>query len=233
MKKGEIANSLLINYNCRYNHFVLGYNNMVYVVHLFRDFRVFKNLSYPFVIEGNLEMKGAKFMLRRPDIGVLMFYELRESLITDYYSRFKYYIYKTIPKTFNHMRQIEIRYINEDQCDVLTTIIYNNNIVLSENEFNSTLLFMNNLYKSIEASLRNFTIIKLSAPNIVIKSNIELVWNILRNMKLIHKYVNFLGFKVMYEGNVLKKGDIIELFNKKGKKEYKHLTKLLNVNLIK
>ena len=226
MKKGVIENSLLINLNCKYNHFVLGNHNIVYSIHLFRDFKKYKKLSYPFVIEGNLENKGTKFMLRRPDIGVIMFYELVESLITDYYSRFKFYIYKTIPETFNFMHQIEARYIDEDQCDVRTTLIYDNNIIMSEKEFNSILIFMKNLYKSIEASLRNFTIIKLSAPNIVIKTKIELVWNILRNMKLIHKYVNLLGFKVKYKGNILDKGDIIKIFNKNEKKEYKTIGKV-------
>ena len=234
MKKGEIVNSILMRFNCKYNHFVLGNNNIVFSIHLYRDFKDYKNLSYPFVLEGDLKMKGTKFMLRRPDTGVIAFYELKELLITDYYSRFEFYIYKTIPETFNYTHLVETRYINEDQCDVHVSIIYDNNIILSENELNSTLLFINNIYRSIEASLRNFSIFKLSAPYIKVKAKIELIWNILRNMKLIHKYMNFLGYKVNYKGNILKKNIIMELFNSEKKKEYKTIAKVtkctLNIN---
>jgi hypothetical protein len=227
MKKEEIANSILMRFNCKYNHFVLGTSNIVFSVHLYRDFKGYKNLSYPFVLEGDLKMKGTKFMLRRPDLGLIAFYELKELLITDYYSRFEFYIYKTIPETFNYTHLVEARYINEDQCDIRSSIIYDNKIFLSENEFNSTLIFINNVYKSIEASLRHFSIFKLSAPNIMINTKIELIWNILRNMKLIHKYVNLLGHKINYKGNILKKKDIIEIFNINKDKECKTMAKVI------
>ena len=233
MKKNEIAQSLLINYHCKYSHCILGIQNIVLSVHLYRDFKDYKNLSYPFIIEGDLKNKGTKFMLRRPDIGIIMFYELKELVITDYYSRFKFYIYKTIPETFNYTHLVEARYINEDQCDLRTSLIYNNNIIISEKEFNSTLLFISNVYRSIEASLRNFSILKLSAPFIIIKAEIELIWNVLRNMKLIHKYVNFLGYKINYKGNILKKNDIMELFNIDKKIEYKTIAKVTKCAFIK
>jgi hypothetical protein len=227
MKKGEIVNSIIMRYNCKYNYFVLGNNNIVFSVHLFRDFKGYKNLSYPFVLEGDLKMKDIKFMLRRPDLGLIAFYELKELLITDYYSRFKYYIYKTIPETFNYTHIVETRYINEDQCDVRSSVIYDNDFSMSEKEFNSTLIFMNNVYKSIEASLRHFSIFKLSTLNIMINTKIELIWNILRNMKLIHKYVNLLGHKINYKGNILKKKDIIEIFNINKDKECKTMAKVI------
>jgi hypothetical protein len=226
MKKGEIVNSILIGFNCKYNHFVLGNKNIVSLIHLFKDFKDYKNLSYPFVLEGDLKVKGSKFMLKRSDIGIIMFFELKELLITDYYSRFKFYIYKTIPKTFNYTHQVEARYINEDQCDVRSSVIYDNDFSMSEKEFNYTLIFMNNVYKSIEASLRHFSIFKLSAPNIMINTKIELIWNILRNMKLIHKYVNLLGHKINYKGNILKKKDIIEIFNINKNKECRTIAKV-------
>jgi hypothetical protein len=233
MIKGQMANSILMKYHCKYNHFVLGNKNIALAVHLYRHFEGYKNLSYPFVLEGDSKMKGTKFMLKRPDLGLIMFYELKETIITDYYSSFKYYIYKTIPETFNFTHLIESRYINEDQCDVHSAIIYDNNTFLSEKEFNSTLLLMKEVYKSIEASLRHFTIFKLSVPNIIINTKIELVWNILRNMKLIHKYINLLGYKVNYKGNFLKKKDIIEVFNNKEKNECKTIGEVTKCKCIR
>ncbi len=211
MKKGEISNSLLTNFNCRYNHFVLGHNNIVYTIHLFRDFKVFKNLSYPFIIEGNLENKGTKFMLRRSDIGLIIFYELIESLITDYYSRFKYYIYKTIPETFNYIHQVEVRYINEDQCDFFVCFVFDHQIYLSEKELHEEIKFRKSLYKNIGNSLRKFEIFKIATAYTTINSNIELIWDILKNMKMIHKYTHLLANKVTYNGKILKKNLIINL----------------------
>ena len=68
MKKGEIVNSILMKYNCMYNHFVLGNKNIIFAIYLLRDFKDFKKLSYPFIIEGDLKNKGTKFIMRRSDI---------------------------------------------------------------------------------------------------------------------------------------------------------------------
>ena len=233
MHKNETALSILLNYHCKYSHFLTGCNNIFFSCHLYRDFKTYKNLSYPYILKGDLNSKGTKFMLRRPDIGVIMFYEIKEYIITDYYSRFKYHIYKTIPETFNFIHLIEMRYLNEDQCDMRSSIIYNNSIFLSEKEFQQSIRFKLNLYRSIESSLRNFTILKLSVANTNINCNIELIWNILKNMKMIHKYTHLLADKINYDGNILKKDDIIELIYKKGKIKIKTFAKVNRLKLNK
>ena len=81
MKKDENSQALLLHCRCNYTHFVIGYNNIILLCHFYRDFKLYKNLSYPFIIEGDLKKKGSKFMLRRPDLGMLLFYELIESTI--------------------------------------------------------------------------------------------------------------------------------------------------------
>ena len=227
MKRNETAQSLLLHFNCNYNHFVIGNNNIALSIHFYRDFKEYKNMSYPFILKGDLKRKGSKFMLRRPDLGVIMFYEIKEVIITDYYSRFKYQIYKTIPETFNYIHLVEMRYINEDQCDIRSTLIYDNKIFLSEEEFQTVIKFKIHLFKSIEVSLRKLTVLKLSAAYTIINSKIELIWNILRNMKLIHKYIHLLGDTINYDGNIFKKDDIIELINTKGKLNL--LLKLIDV----
>lgn len=233
MKKNETALTLFLNYHCKYSHLVKGCYSAFYSCCLYRTFKVYKNLSYPYILEGDLYSKGTKFMLRRPDIGVIMFYEIKDYLMTDYYSRFTYNIYKTIPETFNYIHLIEIRYINEDECEMRSSIIYNNNIFLSEEEFQKSIKFKMNLYKAIETSLRNFIILKVTAAYTNIKCNIELVFNILKNMKMIHKYTHLLADKINYDGNILKKDDIIELIYKKGKIKIKTFAKVNRLKLNK
>ena len=225
MKRNETAQSLLLRFHCNYNHFVIGNYNAALSCHFYRDFKDYKNLSYPFILKGDLKKKGSKFMLRRKDLGIIMFYEIIEVIVTDYYSRFKYQIYKTIPETFKYVHLVEMRYINEDQCDIRTSLIYDNKIFLSEEEFKAVIKFKINLCKSIEHSFRKLTVLKLSVVYININSKIELIWSILKNMKLIHKYCHLLGDKINYEGKLLKKDDKIELINNRGEKEISKVIK--------
>ena len=211
MKSNEKSQSLLLNYKCKYNHFVMAYNNAAYSVHFFRDFNLYKHLSYPIILNGDLKRKGTKFILRRPDLGILMFYEILESTVTDYYSRFKFLIYKTNPETFNYIHLVEVRYINEDQFDIRSSLIYDNKIFLSEKELQKTLRLKYMIYKQIEISLSNYYMKKLVIVYTVFNNKIELIWDILINMKLLHKYSFILADKINYKGNVLKKNDIIEL----------------------
>lgn len=233
MKKNEAAQSLLLHYQCNYNHFIRGNYDAALSCHLYREFKDYRKLSYPFIIKGDLKKKGTQFMLRRPDLGVLMFYEVMEALITDYYSRFKYNIYKTIPETFKYVHIVEIRYINEDQCDIRSSLVYDNKIFLSETEFQNAIRLQLNVFKSIELCLRKFTIPKLSLVSTVINCKIELIWNILKNLKMIHKYCILLDDKINYKGNVLQKDDIVELINIRGKNKIKSIAKVNKLKLSK
>ena len=84
MEKIKIINSLAMHYHCNYSHFLKIIVSKIYGCHLFRDFRIYKDLTYPILIEGDLKMKGAKFIVRRPDLGVIIFYKVIESVVTDY-----------------------------------------------------------------------------------------------------------------------------------------------------
>ena len=233
MKRNEIAQSVLLNLICNYNHLLLGSYNLVLCTHLYRENETYKNLNYPLILKGNTQEKGSKFILRRPDLGVLMFYEVLEIIITDYYSRFKYLIYKTIPKTFKYIHLLELRYINEYQCDVRISLIYEKYVFSSEKEFQDAIKHMNKLYRTIELSLRNFIIRKISNSYITINCNIELIWDILRNMKMVHKYIHLFGNEISYNGEIVKKNDIIEIIQFKNKNQFKLIAKVNKCKMIK
>lgn len=233
MKRSETSQSLLLNLHCNYNHMVKACHNIALTCHFFRDFKQYKNLSYPYILKGDLKSVGSEFMVRRPDIEVIMFYKILEVIVTDYFSRFKYLIYKTIPETFKFNHLVEVRYINEDECDIRNSLIYDNKIFLSDKEFRDAIKFKLYLFKSIEHSLRQFNILKLSACFTIINSKIELIWNILKNMKMIHKYAHLLEDQINYEGNILKKGNIIELIKIKNKKLNKTFAKINKCKIIK
>jgi hypothetical protein len=233
MKRNENVNALLLNCRCNYTHFVIATSNIILTCYFYRDFKVYNNLSYPYIIEGGFKRKGNKFMIRRPDLNMNIFYELIESTITDYYSKFKYKIFKTIPESFEYFHQTEIRYINEDECTILSSLIYDNKIFFAEKEMQAVAHFQKKLYKNITLNLQKFTILKLSTTYIAIKCNIELIWDIIRNMKLIHKYVHLIGKKVEYNGEIIKKDIIIKIKDIKEKIKFTSLAKVNKCRLIK
>lgn len=233
MKKNETTNALLLNCRCNYSHFVIAASNIILTCHFYREFNVYKNLSYPFIIEGSLRQKGNKFMIRRPDLNMNIFYELIDFTITDYYSKFRYKVFKTIPESLEYIHQIEIRYINEDECTILSSLIYDNKIFFAEKEMKAVAYFQKKLYKNISLSLQKFTILKLSTTYTVINSNIELVWNIIRNLKMVHKYAHLLGNKINYNGDIIKKDNIINISDIKGKKKIVLTAKVNKCKIIK
>ena len=218
MKKNETSQSLLMHCRCNFSHMIYGTYNLV----LSCLFQKENNLrtTFPIMIKGDFKEKGSKFIIKRPDLSLDIFYELKELIMTDYYAKFIYHIYKTIPESFEYDHIIEVRYINEDECIFFTSFVYENHIFLSEKEIQEEIYFRRNLYRNIVISLRKFEILKICIANIVIESEIELIWNVIRNMKMIHKYSHLLGDKVNYDGKIIKKDSEIQIINIKNKSKY-------------
>ena len=236
MKKNESSQSLIMHNKCKFSHMIWGTSNTVLSYHFQKENKLC--ITYPIVIEGNLRQKGFKFILRRPDLDIDIFYELVELIITDYYGLFKYHIYKTIPESFEYYHLIEVRYVNEDECIFFTSFIYNNNIFLSEKEVQEQIHIRKKFYSNVIISLRKFAILKISTADIVINCEIELIWKVIRNMKMIHKYSHLLGSEIDYEGDIIKKDKKITVYEIKNKVRYKsfaNITKCLicKSNLIK
>jgi len=219
MKKYETSQSLIMDSRCKFSHMILGASNPA----LFSQFQKENKLctTYPIIIEGSLGKIGSKFIIRRVDLDIILFYELTELIITDYYGFFKYHIYKTIPESIEYDFITEVRYINEDEFVLFTSFIYNNNIFLSDKEIQKEIYIRKQFYSNIIISLRKFEILKISIAQITINSKIELIWKVIRNMKMIHKYSHLLGDDIDYEGDILKKDKIITVYKIKNKIKYK------------
>ena len=236
MKKNEASQPLIMHNICKFSDMIWVTANSVLSCHFQKESKLC--MTYPVIIEGNLRQKGVKYIIRRPDLDLNIFYELVELIITDYYGLFKYHAYKTIPESFEYYYFIEVRYINEDECTFFTSFTYDNNIFLSEKEVQEEILSRKRFYSNIITSLRNFAILKISSVDIVINCKIELIWKVIRNMKMIHKYSHLLGNDIDYEGDILKRDKIIIIYEIKNKIRYKsfaNITKCLinKSNIIK
>ena len=231
MKRHETSQAVVMHCKCHYSHIVIGTYNMVLSCHFQRQYC--KNLSFPIILKGNLKEKGSQFIIKRPDLNLYIFYEIKELIITDYYARFKYHIYKTIPETYEYDYILEIRYINEDECNFLVSFIFDHKIYLSEKEMYEEIKFKKILYKNITRALRNSGILKIASVYTTINCKIELIIDILKNMKIINKYAHLLGDKIDYEGKILKKNSLINLIEFNEKEVYKSIAKVQNCFLNK
>ena len=99
MKRNETSQGLIMRCKCLFSHMIWVTYNPVLSCHFQKINKL--RITYPIIIEGELNKIGAKFILRRPDLGLDLFYELCEMVLTDYYLLFKYHIYKTIPNHLN------------------------------------------------------------------------------------------------------------------------------------
>ena len=82
MKKNETSQSLIMHNRCKFSHMVWVTYNTVLSCHFQKETKLC--MTYPIITEGNLRQKGVKFILRRPDLDLDIFYELIELIITDY-----------------------------------------------------------------------------------------------------------------------------------------------------
>jgi len=176
-----------------------------------------KNISYPIIIKGNLQKKGSKFIIKREDLNLYLFYEIIEIIKTDYFIYIKYHIYKTIPESNEYDFFLAINYLNEDECISFIHFVFDHKIYLSEKEIHEEIKFRKNLYKQLERPLKNYECSKISTVFTTINCKIELIWDIIKNMKVIHKYSHLLCNKIDYKGDILKKDIIINLINIHGK----------------
>ena len=208
MKKNEISQPLIMDCKCHFSHMVLGTYNIALSCQFQKKYN--NQFSYPIVIRGNLKEKGSRFILKMDDLDLYLFYEISDIIITDYYAIFKYHVYKTIPETFEFDHFLEMRYENEDEF----TLFIGNSVedkYMTKQDILSAIKRRKEIYINIENSLRQFKLLKIASIHQTINCKIELIWDIIRNMKMIHKYSHLLADQVEYNGNLLKKGKIIKL----------------------
>lgn len=221
MKKNEISQPLIMDCKCNYSHMILGTYNLVLSCQFQKKYN--KHFSYPIIIRGNLNEKGSRFALKLGDL--YLFYELSDIIITDYYAIFKFHVYKTIPETFEFDHFVEIRYENENE---FTLFIFNSvqGKYLTQEDILSAIRNRKEIYINIENSLKQFKLLKIASVHQIINCKIELIWDIIRNLKILNKYNHLLADQIEYNGNLLAKDKIIKLIDKNNNISYESIAKI-------
>ena len=221
MKKNVISQPLIMNCKCNYSHMILGTYNLVLSCQFQKKYN--KQFSYPIIIRGNLNEKGSRFILKMEDL--YLFYEVSDIIITDYYAIFKFHVYKTIPETFEFDHFMEIRYENENEFTLF--IVHSvQGKYLTQEDILYAIRNRKEIYMNIENSLKQFKLLKIASFYQIINCKIELIWDIIRNMKILNKYNHLLADKVEYNGNLLSKDKIIKLIDKNNNISYESYAKI-------
>ena len=223
MEKNVISQPLLMNCKCNYSHMILGTYNLVFSCQFQKKYN--KQFSYPIILRGNLKEKGSRFILKMGDL--YLFYEISDIIITDYYAIFKFHVYKSIPETFEFDHFVEVRYENENEFTLF--IVHSvQDKYLTHDDIILSMKNRKEIYINIENSLKQFELLKMASVHQVINCKIELIWDIIRNMKILNKYNHLLAEQIEYKGKLLNKDKIIKLIDKSSKTSYELIAKVKN-----
>jgi hypothetical protein len=189
-----------------YNKIVDSIKNILNLSYLMRRERL-SIVKYPFYLVGDpSNEKGAKFIQKTED-NVEIYFEVTELIETDYYTEIEFFSYKTVPKNIEYKYRTRIMNLNYygGRTIIISEYEYSKDIIIDEEfialELNRRRKIFNNIDKLLYLNYLNKFDIKAS----LINANIKIVFNVMLNLKLIHKFLNALAKNFLYEGNILKK----------------------------
>lgn len=220
MEINESAQALFTRCECDFVSMIEGTFYLVYFCYLLKE-KTHKPFSYPQIIKGNLNEIGSKFIIKRYELNLKIFYEITDLVYTDYFALIRFHVYKTIPETFVHDLIVCICNSSEKECIIHTRFSYDRQIRIPDKEIQKEFKKRNTIFKMLSSLISQRELYKLVPIYVLINCNINLMWNILLNMKMVHKYVSLLADKIEYNNEIIEKDDIINLFFKKGN-EFNH-----------
>ena len=192
-------------------------------------------ISFPFNVIGKVGEVGTKYIIKVLQTNMLVFYEYIEIITTDYFTHLKVHAYKTIPKTFEYYHVIDIFDSGNDKSLICSWFVYDNDIHIYDYIVHQEMLYREVLYKHFNNYIAHNEYMKYFYTGVDININLDLIWKILLNMKMIHKYAKILCHEIKYENSLIDTGIEVDLIYKKKsiKGKIEKLTKFKNKGHIK
>lgn len=167
--------------------------------------------------------------LEQCDIGTefSLFFENRINIIfrlvelveTDYWAHIEYLAYRTYPNTFPYSFVLNVHYISPSICIVFSSFTYPKNINLPIEDRRKEQERRITMFRNVERMVINKEYTKFNIEYILIKAKINLVWELILNMKSFNKLVKVLSDDIEYEGKELQKGKTVRLIYNIGKRK--------------
>ncbi len=109
MKVNRTSQAMFMKCKCDSFSLMKGTLDAVYSCYLLKEKgTVLLRVSYPKILKGLIDNIGCCFVLTRFEFDMDIFYDIQEKLITDYFAKIRFHVYKTVPETFEHDLLIEI-----------------------------------------------------------------------------------------------------------------------------
>ena len=234
MNNNEFKQAIIVP--MKQKHFEISKHIVDMVIYCHSVNKVKNNLiSLPFNLTGKIGEVGTKYILKVLQTNMLVFYEYIEIISTDYFTHLKAHAYKTIPKTFEYYHVIDIFDDGKGQSLICSSFVYDNDIHIYDYIVHEEMLHREILLKHLNNYIGYNEYMKYFYTLIDININLDLIWKILLNMKMVHKYAKILCHEVKYENNLINKGIEIDLVYRKKtiKGKIEKLTKSKNKGNIK
>jgi len=151
-------------------------------------------IKYPFFLVGDPSNDiGAKF-IQRTEENVDIYFKVNKLIETDYYTEIELFSYKTVPKSMDYIYRIRI--INSNYYANKTLIIseyeYSKDVIIDQEFIALELNRRRKIYKNIDKLLSMNYLNKFDIKASLINANIKIVFDIMLNLKLVHKFLNIL-----------------------------------------
>lgn len=234
MNNNEFKQAIIVP--IKQKHFKISKHILDMIIYCHSVNKVKNNLiSFPFNVKGKIGEVGTKYILKVLQTNMLVFYEYIEIISTDYFTHLKAHAYKTIPKTFEYYHVVDIFDNGNDQSLVCSSFVYDNDIHIFDYIVHQEMLHREILLKHLNNYIAYNECMKYFYTTADININLDLIWKILLNMKMVHKYAKILCHEVEYENNLINTGIEVGLNYKKKKIRGKieKLTKFKNKGNIK
>ena len=188
--------------------------NIIHFTHFLRFYD--ESLSkYPiFKCNNNSQWEiGSEFTLLFEE-RIQIYFRLKTLIETDYYAHVEYFAYKTEPESFQYSFIMNVHYISPNTCLLITNYRYPNSVHLpSINILNETKR-RRKIYKNMEHKIIQGFYHRFNIEYVNIHSPMNLIWELLLNLKALHKVVHILGDKIDYKGKMLSKGTNIKIVSR-------------------
>ena len=189
-----------------YNEIIKSIKNILNFSYLTRRERL-SIIKYPFFLVGDPSNDvGAKFIQRTED-NIDIYFKVTKLIETDYYTEIEFFSYKSDPKSMDFRSRIRIVNSNfyANKTFIISEYEYSKDIIIDEEFIALELNRRKKIFKNIDKLLSMDYLNKFDIKASLINANIKIVFDIILNLKLVNKFLNFLGKSVTYDGKLLKK----------------------------
>lgn len=167
--------------------------------------------NYPIIInDHNAYEVGTEFSIHYEE-HITIYFRIIKILFTDYYTELKYYAFNTDPPSFTYTFTERIHNVSELSCMLFSYYCYDNDINIPPQVVQLEQKRRKKMMQNLERRITDQDHLKVNIEQIGIKCPIKIIWDIILNIKSLHKYIKLAVDDIQYEGSLVELGKEIKI----------------------